>query len=284
MKGNIHITTEEREALRNAIIEKYILLTGKKEYDYKLNSNPSNYNGLVQSIKEQTELSLESNKPMINFFWGWKEEVKTFRKLFIEKLYEYAYNMGRKDFLKINPNPKAQAINKNISGFWECYYDEDNSFSVECTLKRFAIFIPETVATSNIFNFYVFGMGSNLNCLLEVCSSNIVFSFRNFKFRIEGEPAHINVSFGQDLSRFHFHPENGVGLMSFFSEYGTPTTCLCLMKYFPERNLDDFNSLNELPDLVLQDDKMLSEDYRGIKRFFLSKNRKNFISTHIHLF
>lgn len=284
--GNVALTSQEINDLRTSILESYKTRTGQILNPKTLNSNVSNYRDLYVNIDNIVSLRLlgvTSFKPFIGIFHSPKKNTdksKTFRKKFINALYEYSHGCNRDEFFssKINNNSIAVKQFKYIEGYWQCYYTKEARFSnlLETYRKANISVVALTVKGEDInratVQFYQkdnWGKGS-----VEVQGSNMIFQLRSEK---NNKPTFLVMNCGGNyIQDREGHIKYAKGICLYLNDAGYPKTSPCLMEHLDR---DKFNK--EFKDKYKHTEiDLVSSEFRDLfnndKEIYLNSKDGNF--------
>jgi hypothetical protein len=297
--GNIILRKEELDELRKAIVERYKTLSEKPVHfpERVFNSNLDNYDDLKTNIKDNVKFDLKSNKPLavlFHFSKSSQEGAVTFRKKFINSLYEYAHGIGREEFLAtrkaVFASSKEISQLGNIEGYWECYYDKHGRFAEnlrnkkEASISKLAYWISgDSIrnAAAQFFQSKNTGKGS-----IEVKGTNLILRLEN---DINTEPQFVFMNCGRDVENSTVHFERMVGCYLHIDDAASPKVGKCLMFWSPKKTWDLENTIerenfsrNDTITFQLdknEDDKLLQE----IKEFFFEEDI-NTLTANVNVF
>lgn len=307
IEGNFALDIEELEKLRIAVLNKLFELTGYRieNPDKILNSNLKNYKILYESINKVVALKaqgIRSAKPLAGLFHFSKtneKEYTSFRKKFINALYEYAFGQSREDYILGNTKYREKSGNIStdqiykIEGFWESFYDKDNKFAEtfrnhnEASLSIFAILIKRNLKDNNIIVEYHSKLDSGVGTI-EAQGANFVFNLRSNR---NSEPTIMFMNFVSNIERATNHFKNAVGIFLHINESECPKSGKCVMIYMDEEkfekkynckygNLNDETFKNQfVGELKISSTNELSKNEDRLKLFFSKGNN----TTDVHI-
>ena len=301
IEGNIVLRTEELDKLREAIVERYKTLSEKQIHfpDRVFNSNLDNYDDLRTSIRSKVKFELKSNKPLAVLFHFSKSNsdgAVTFRKKFINSLYEYAYGVGREEFLATRKSAfvslKEVLQLKNIEGYWEFYYDKHGHFAEylrnkkEASIGRLAYWI----SGDNIHNAAAqFFQGKNSNSgkgSVEVKGTNLIFRLEN---DINSEPHFVIMNCGRDVENSTVHFKKMVGCFLYIDDAASPKVGKCLMfhndtKYWNLEDIAERDRFSKDDKVIFRfDTKETDNVLREVKEFFFEEDT-NTVTANVNVF
>jgi hypothetical protein len=308
---NIIVSSKELNEIRKAIIYMYHNRTDKSLEDTEklLNSNLKNYLDLYQDIDKKVSLrsiNILSTKPLATLFYFSKknnDEPTSFRKRFINTLYLYSFDQGREEYLKsiaLTGISSASKQMENISGYWEVYYDKEDSFldsinsNVPAYLGIFALIIKgDNINNSKVDYLVKNGKGSGT---IEVQGPNLVFKLRN---ETNNKPIYMFMNCGVNISDYNSHLKSAAGVFMHMNDIGSSKCGKCVMKYFNDIDFEnkfgmreiDFNNSSFIDkfshefrgELKIDPEHSTNNNINKIKTFF-KRDKKNTIDVHVSHF
>jgi hypothetical protein len=252
--GNYILNDQEITELRKAVLDKYMILSGKKIDKHSLNSNGNNYKELydhIDSVVSLKNMGISSSKPLVSLFYESRPTPKAFRKKFIDALYQYSFSRSREESnnLKVSEsNSISEKQMRNLQGYWECYYSKSNTFkgNFESIQRGRLCVVGLTIMGENIHKAIVtffqkdnWGKGS-----MEVRGSNLLFQLRS---DIDSSPIYLAVNCGANYIQDRNSPINyAQGTCIYISDSGLPKATLCYMAHFDKNRRQNKFGIQEI--------------------------------------
>lgn len=281
MKGNITLSPQELNILRNAILKKY---SSSKNVPVELlsehfNSNQGNYLLLQNEITADQKNATVGSKPLAILLHYSKNNPKsfTFRKGIIEILTRYAFDFSIEDFIKyatLEGKVISLQAYSNILGYWDCYYDKDATFQEhlrrngKAQISVLSIMIQLKSNGQPEVQFYHPRNGGSGT--FEIQGSNLILQLRSEK---NLEPTYMIMNCGRPIANFYEHIPFLAGYFLHINRFANPKTARCLMIYDKDKKDIDFkdpifrSTFQHKRTLEIQNN---STGLERIKKFFAS--------------
>ena len=253
---NYILQADEIRMLTNAVIERFAAETGgeAKAIEKKFNSNQKNYASLYEKVNSMQRpgisegllraIGIKSNKPFASLFYfsAFSDDgSQTFRKGFIEVLYQYAFEKSRTEYLRDTEGAYLTSTTKmfnRISGCWECYYDRFGDFMTrfhddpKTRLDRIAFQITGSRMDDAQFVFYQpnkFGRG------------RVTYNNTNLIFCSSMNDLVLILNCG-DLHNVKHTVQLAVGCYTHIDDLLSPKIGRCVLYHIDEKDFDTFRN------------------------------------------
>jgi hypothetical protein len=278
---NVIIEKEELSVLRKAVIDRFRDSVKDVEdgFERKLNSNLSNYRSLYNEIDDAVSLAsigIKSTKPLAVLFHFSKTGPQAFRRKFINALYKYAFGYDRNKFLSLKAKVLTPSLAdrqlRNIEGYWESYYDKDNTFKEKLLANHNATLgvVAMTIKGKDINHAEVdfLSTQSSGKGTVEIQGANMVFQLKDSA----NQSTFMIMNCGVDIENHPGHLKYAAGLFLHINEFGSPKAGICVMEYFDKKRFNEKNKDRfEVTEIDLADPK-IKLNFRGNEEIRLNTN------------